>query len=431
MSRADGERLLAALQSGELARVASGVTTLPELARAFGMTRAAYSNTVHRLKSAGHAFPSWWSLIGSGGTDADDFADEDPTLTGVPVMPEPVRPPHVSGAPEGYSVRGESILYDADGEIRAKWVKTKKDDDGRYEALMTAVAGVAEPFRGASDPVEAPVTTDDDLLCVYPFGDPHIGMLAWDVEAGENYDLSIAERIHVAAVDRLVDQAPPAKHGLLINVGDYLHADGQGNTTTAGTRVDMDGRWSKVLAVGIRVMRRCIDRGLEKHEHMTVINARGNHDELASLVISVALAQFYEREPRVTIDTSPEMYQWYRFGLNLIGVHHGHKATAEELMGVMATDCQKDWGETIHRRFYCGHVHHRVAKEVPGVIVEYLRTLAPGDAWHRGEGYRSGRDMMMDVHHRQHGHVDRRIIGIGQIAGYPPPRSLRDYGATP
>ena len=80
---------------------------------------------------------------------------------------------------------------------------------------------------------------------------------------GENFDLDIMERNLFAAVDQLVSLAPPAKHALVVSVGDYFHSDGQNNTTTKGTRVDVDGRTAKMIAVGIRTMRRVIDRGLK------------------------------------------------------------------------------------------------------------------------------------------------------------------------
>jgi hypothetical protein len=145
------------------------------------------------------------------------------------------------------------------------------------------------------------------------------------------------------------------------------------------------------------------------------VNEIGNHDDHTSIMLSIALAQFYEREPRVTIDTSPEPFHWYRFGKVLIGVHHGDKTKTTNLLGVMACDRAKDWGETLHRYFYIGHVHHDSLKELPGVTVESFRTLAGRDAWHHGQGYRSGRDMKLDIIHREYGKINRYIIGIEQI----------------
>lgn len=318
-------------------------------------------------------------------------------------------------APDGFRVRGTSTLYDADGKLRAQWVKTAAEQDDRIQLVLDAARDIAKSYRGAHDPTSAPLIADEDLLCVYPFGDPHFGMYAWDEEAGENFDLTIAERDLVTAVDHLVNLAPPAKNALIISLGDLFHADGKTAQTTAGTRVDVDTRYGKVLAVVIRAMRRCIDRALEKHETVSVICASGNHDDLSSLVLAVCLAQYYEREPRVKVDTSPAKFYWHRFGKNLIGVHHGDTAKAVTLPGIMACDRKKDWGETDHRYFYCGHVHHESVKEYPGVIIESFRTLAPKDAWHANAGYRSGRDLRLDIIHREDGKIQRHIVGIQQI----------------
>lgn len=317
--------------------------------------------------------------------------------------------------PDGFHVKGVSTLYGADGTVRGQWVKSNRDAEHRVELVLQAVQDVALPFKGASEPVPAPKTSDADLLCVYPFGDPHFGMYAWADEAGENFDIEIAERDLVTAVDHLVDLAPPAKEALIISLGDMFHADSKRPTTTAGTPVDTDSRWSKVLAVVIRTMRRCIDRALTKHETVNVICASGNHDDLTSLVLAVCLSQYYEREPRVKVETSPAKFYYFRFGSCLLGVHHGDTAKLADLPAIMACDRAKDWGETDERLWYTGHIHHEKVQEYPGVIVEAFRTLAPKDAWHAAQGYRSGRDMRLDVLHKQDGRINRHIVGIQKV----------------
>lgn len=322
--------------------------------------------------------------------------------------------------PEGFLVKGVSTYYRIDHETGAsvpvgQWVKTKSEEQHQLAALLDAMSGIADAWKGRAEPVETPFVADDDLLAVYPLGDPHLGMYSWAEETGNHFDLEIAEQNLVAAVDHLVDLAPPARQALIVNLGDFFHADNVMNTTTAGTRQDVDTRWAKVLRAGIRTMRRLIDRTLEKHESVHVITEIGNHDTHAAIMLALCLSQYYEREPRVTIDTSPAKFHWYRFGKNLIGVTHGDTVKAKDLPGVMACDRRVDWGETLHRYWYCGHVHHDSVKEYPGVMIETFRTLAPGDAWHRASGYRSGQDLKVDVLHREYGRVNRHIIGIRQV----------------
>lgn len=319
-------------------------------------------------------------------------------------------------APVGFSVKGVSTLYGNDGSVRGQWVKTAADRESQLAALFDAVQSIVEPFRGRSDAPRAPQHGDESLLAVYPMGDPHFGLFAWADECGEQFDLSTAEANLVAAVDKLVGLAPAAKQALVINLGDFFHTDNSSNRTArSGHALDVDGRWQQILAVGIRAMRRCVDRALEKHESVRVINAIGNHDDHSAIVLSLCLAGYYENNPRVTIDTSPSPFHWLRFGACLLGVTHGDSAKFADLPGIMAHDRAEDWGATKHRFWYCGHVHHDSLKEFPGVTVETFRTLAARDAWHHRSGYRSGRDMKLDILHRDHGRIARHIVGIDRI----------------
>jgi hypothetical protein len=317
--------------------------------------------------------------------------------------------------PVGHTIKSVSTTLGPDGEIKQQRVTTTSTKQDNCAVLLEAIKNIAAHWPSIPDAIEPPKYSDDDLLCVYPMGDPHIGMLSWAPETGENFDLAIAERNLVAAVDHLALLAPPAKRAIIATVGDTFHSDGLANTTTAGTRVDVDGRTSKMIDVGVRTFRRLIHRALMRHEEVEVKIAPGNHDALLSVVLRVALSQFFENEPRVIVDQSPEDFLWYRFGLNLLGINHGHRAKADSLMQAMAVDRAKDWGETRHRRMYTGHVHHETTKEVPGCTVDTLNTLASSDDWHRRQGYRATRHMRMDIIHRNFGLINRHIVGIEQL----------------
>lgn len=323
--------------------------------------------------------------------------------------------------PEGFSVKGVSTLYGKDGEIKQQWVKTNREQESKLEALAEAIAKLAEPLRGIADPVAAPVLQNADLLNVIPLGDPHLGMYAWGEETGQNFDLQIAERNLVAAVDHLIALAPPADECLIIDLGDFFHADNsEHRTMRSGHALDVDSRWAKVLEVGIRTLQRCIDRALERHTRVRVIIEIGNHDDHSAIMLALCLRAYFSREPRVSIDTSPAKFHWHRFGKNLIGVTHGDTVKKDQLGPIMACDRAADWGETLHRYWYTGHVHHDSLREYPGVIVESFRTLAPRDSWHAAAGYRSGQDLKLDVIHREYGRINRHSIGIHQIFDVAP-----------
>ena len=316
----------------------------------------------------------------------------------------------------GFLIKGKSVLYDSEGNIKAQWIKTKVAEQNKVNILLEAMSHIADKWQGKSDPIKAPKgDLSDDLLAVYNIGDAHIGMLSWAPETGTNFNLQIAEHNLCEAVDKLVEMGPKSRQALIINIGDWFHADNKSSTTTAGTHVDTDSRFAKMILVGVRIMRRLIDITLTKHEIVHVYNAQGNHDGNTSIMLALCLSQYYEREPRVVIEMTPSKFHYHRFGLNLIGITHCDTVKMEALAEIMACDRPEDWGQTVHRWFVTGHIHHTVIKELRGCTVESLRTLAPADAWHKGQGYRSKRDMKVVILHKEHGEIQRHTVGISQI----------------
>jgi hypothetical protein len=323
---------------------------------------------------------------------------------------------HTHGAPGGYALRGASTLLDAEGNVVQQWVKTARDRSPADIVAEVRAALKAKPIR-ARGRIAAPRGCSKDRLVVYPMGDPHIGMLSWHAETGSDFDLRIAERELCAAVDALVDLAPPAAQALIANLGDFFHADSQAGTTTGGTRMDMDSRWSKVFRAGVALLVRCIDRALQKHGQVRVVCEIGNHDTNAAMMLAICLDHHYRSNPRVEIDTGPGKFHWLEFGKCLLGVTHGDTVKLPALPGIMATDQAAAWGRTQHRYWYTGHIHTQKVFEYPGCVVESFCTLAPRDAWNNGQGYRSRQSMVCDVLHREHGRVLRHEIGIEQLRG--------------
>lgn len=323
----------------------------------------------------------------------------------------------VHTVPDGFSVKGVSSYYGRDGELRGQWVKSQTDRERREQMLLEALQSVGEDFRGQSKAVKAPKRTKKELLTVYPFGDPHIGMYSYSKETGDDFDCAIAERNLVAAVDRLTATAPDSDTAILLSVGDYFHADTSDNRTLkSGNPLDVDTRWTRVLEVGIRAMRRCIDNALTKHRHVIVRCMSGNHDEHTSQMLGVCLKLYYENNKRVTVDTSPAYFWFHRFGKVLIGSTHGDTAKPDALPAIMADEVPEDWGDTVFRYWYTGHIHTRNVIEFRGCMWESFRTMAGRDAWHAKMGYRSGRDMYAIVHHTNFGEVERHRVDWSMVA---------------
>ena len=317
---------------------------------------------------------------------------------------------HTQGAPKHYMLRGVSTLLDQDGVMRAQWVKTQKrtvTPDELQKVYKDALRLVRAPKR------KSLVTADTtQQLAVYPLGDPHIGLLAWHRETGKNWDLKIAMDTHADAISRLVLVAPRSQHAVFAPLGDNMHGDGYGNTTTAGTRVDVDVRYPKMLRACCAMLIGATDQLLAHHEHVTVVLPSGNHDTTSAIAQREILDAHYRNEPRVTVRPNTAAHLYVRWHSNLLGFHHGDKTKAKDLPSIMANDRAKLWGLTKHRRWYCGHVHHESTKELIGAVVETFNTLAAGDNWHVGQGYRSRQRACMDVLDAQNGKIARHEITL-------------------
>lgn len=325
---------------------------------------------------------------------------------------------HQKSAPAGYALRGASTMnrFNEDGSVTPvlQWVKTKDILDPQMLVEIAKAAILADPIPAA--PVVrklVPSLTEYEVAII--IGDAHFGMLSWDKETGDDWDVDIARKVHTSAIREALRLAPPSSRLLLINLGDAVHADGNSGTTTAGTRVDVDSRWPKVIGIFVETMNLAITEGLAKHEHVELVNIRGNHDDLSSIVIRMILAERWRDNPRVTIADNLKMVWGHKFGANLICALHGDKTRLNNIPSLIAQDFRKEWGSSTHTHVYAGHFHSHKVQEFPGVEVEYMRILGSKDAWHAGQGYRSRRSLRCDVWHHEFGRVMMHEIGIESL----------------
>ena len=323
----------------------------------------------------------------------------------------------VHPVPDGFMAKGVSGLYRrGEPEPLLQWVMSSVDHVRQAEMQQAVIAALQEEVRGLWVPFKAPKVTLENELSAYLIGDAHFGLYAWAEEAGEDFDTSIASKDLRAAIDELVDRAPPSATGYLVDVGDFLHADSRNNSTPAsGNQLDVDTRFPRVVKIAVAALRYCIGRMLQKHTRVEVFITPGNHNPNSAGWLAMVLAAYFERDKRVIIETSPGKYFYRRFGNTLIGITHGDKTKMADLPGIMATDRAQDWGQTQHRYWWTGHIHHTRHQEFRGCFVESFNTLAASDAWHHESGYRSSRQMQrIDIDASQ-GIVGRRLCSIGMI----------------
>jgi hypothetical protein len=312
--------------------------------------------------------------------------------------------------PDGYVVKGVSTMYRDDGTVAAQWVKSTQDAERQLAMMREAIDAMVVdlpklPARKAKG------TYLPDLMTVYPIGDLHAGMRSWREETGADWDLKIAERTQCGAMAQLVAGAPATETAAIVDLGDWIHQDSLASVTPrSGFPLDSDGRYAKMVHVAIKIIRQCIESALDKHKFVRVICIPGNHNETGALWMSAALAQIYENEPRITVDTQPSLFAYFQFGKTLVGVHHGHTVKMDALPGVMAADRPEMWGSSKYRYWFTGHIHNQQIKEFAGCTVESFNTLAPNDAYAANGGWRSRQNMKAIVLHKEFGEVARHTV---------------------
>jgi len=317
----------------------------------------------------------------------------------------------------GLEVKGKTTWVNAEGRVTQQVVMERKGAEDRA-ALAAALHEEFGQYKGYAKLVRPPKETYADLCNYYPIVDPHIGMLAHVKETGESNDLKIGVSRVGGTLHRLIGESPPAETGVIINTGDFFHADDQRNVTPAsGHQLDVDGRSHKVKWAGVNMLRTTIDLALQRH---IVKNLKGNHDPESAMWLNIALGLFYSNEERVEIDTEDANndHFFHLFGVNYTGATHGHTMRPDRMYVMMAEDNPEYWNASLYRWCIFGHIHHETKKQIGSLICESFSQPVPRDSFAHSHGYRSGSAMQSITLHKQDGESGR------VIKRFPPSRGL-------
>ena len=314
------------------------------------------------------------------------------------------------------SIIGKSTLSDANGNLVMEWVKTAKTKEDELKSLKTIIATLKEDITPKNQVNVTTEITNDKLCNQYTLTDAHLGLMAWGEESGSDWDMKIAEEILVNFFKKSIEISPNADSAIFAQIGDFIHWDGLDAVTPANKHVlDADTRFTKVVRVAIRVIRRIIKMLLEKYKKVTVIMAEGNHDPASSVWLREMLSSFYEEEPRLIIDTNPDPYYCITFGDSCLFYHHGHKRNLNTVDSVFVSKFKKEFGNAKFVYGHIGHLHNQQVKETNLMIIEQHRTLAAKDAYASRGGWSSGRDSKVITYHKEFGEVGRLTINIDML----------------
>lgn len=313
--------------------------------------------------------------------------------------------------PDGYKIKGTSSLVDGFGNTKLQWVKTDTDAERQVELMKAVIEGMKSEITPVV-PVKAVRTKrDDKLLNLYTVSDFHLGMLAWADESGDDWDMKIAEDLFSRWFDAAFQKAPDAGTGVINLLGDFAHFDSLVAVTPAsGHALDADTRYQKLVRYMIRMVRRVVGMALVKHKNVRLLIVQGNHDESGMIWLAEMFSTLYDNEPRVFVDTSPDVYKMVQHGKTTLFFHHGHKARFDAIEPVMIAKFRKAFGESVYSYAHVGHLHHQKIVESRNMIVEQHRTLAAKDAYASRGGWMSGRSANVITYSAEYGEVARLTI---------------------
>lgn len=170
---------------------------------------------------------------------------------------------------------------------------------------------------------------------------------------------------------------------------DLVHTDTMGQTTTRGTPQGPQsvGTTRGAASAAIAIMGALID-ALSHCAPVEVRWVRGNHDELVSFLVALALRERYTHSECVvcTIEDTPRQY--IRVGDVPIMLTHGDQERPAQLPLLMAREmpkgCDLSKGIVVH-----GHLHRsaHTHEDHSGVQRVCLRSPARPDDWHAQRGY--------------------------------------------
>jgi len=317
---------------------------------------------------------------------------------------------------EGFQAKRISTAYKEDGSVALQWVIQEPDKQSLQQRLNYMLEGIKDDLTGFKKAVKAPAKVNADYLAMYIIGDHHFGMLA-DSETkldDDDWDVKIASKILVDSTERLANRVGDAEIGVLLNVGDFFHADSSKNETTAGTRVDVDTRIGKTFKLAGRLFQILVEKMLKTHKKVVVINVRGNHDSDMACHLSSCLEIIYDNEPRVEVLQNYSKFIHYQWENNLFVFHHGDRIKHEQILQTVIKNLDDEGSQSKNRYCHLGHIHHHIAREVGSMHFEHFGSLTSTDQWHSDSGYGAERSMTAVVYHKEHGEDSRVKIKVGK-----------------
>lgn len=301
-------------------------------------------------------------------------------------------------------------------QLAMKVEKESLADLRRYASKWLALQdGVLDPFKdivvdllGYEPPAEPqlPIRPYAQLgrrwIAFYQASDLHYGLKvdARLSHADVRYNRRIAkDRFFQGLVQAM--QGYPADYDLenldyvLLAVGgDVAHVDNiHALTSSMRHHQDMDGLPQTLFEDLVKLIYvPAVDWLLAQGHKVHLEDIPGNHDELISRALIVALWAAYKDDPRVTFGNMTASHAFHLYGNTLLVGHHGHGESKAKSLAATADVWLREKDEKARYRYaLTGNLHHFDVEEEGGMILIQQPSPAESDVYHAQNGYDTSR----------------------------------------
>jgi len=253
-------------------------------------------------------------------------------------------------------------------------------------------------FKPIVPPTDYKYIDDGEVLEV-TYVDPHNGLLAWQAESGENYDLKIAQERFLKCVWDIVSRCKhkKIKRIILCMLGDVLHTANDNQTTEKGTFQSVDGRYVKITDTTEATIVNVIAI-LKSIAPVEVVWVSGNHSRISEYLVMRSVEKSFSD---VKFDIAPNPIKSIQIGNAMVGLAHGDMPKKNITNNVDRE--ARMIGGIKYIEQHCGHFHSEITTWVNGIIVRYLPSLCSSSAWEHQQGYLNFKAMISFVWSEENG----------------------------
>ncbi len=208
-----------------------------------------------------------------------------------------------------------------------------------------------------------------------------------DLHVGFGTDVSLTRLSEAVSTGIEAARKHQVQRAVLVLNGDSLNVDNGRYTTTAGTPQEDDTTWQESFRALRGQLVKSIDQLSAYVSHVDVYILPGNHDQERAFYLADVLWAWYNKNRRVKIDIGLSPRKYIKWGVNLIGLAHGHNEKPADLAMLIMRDNQADLADVRNFEWHLGHVHHQVSLEIQGVLLKWFRALTENNAWASRKGF--------------------------------------------